>query len=140
MTKVSFWHLPLTWCIFCFFYIYCREITPNFCLRWSNAHLGSGLVKMSAIYSLISTYSSFTTFCDTWSLKKVIFYRDVLCLGVHNKVFLYVYGTGIVTIYHYWVLILHKKVFQCLVYPNDLSATWCSSNVFGFYCGEWNGE
>ena len=31
--------------------------------------------------------------------------------------------SGILTIYHYWMLILYKQVFQCMFHPNDLSAT-----------------
>ena len=53
-----------------FLYNYCKELTPNFRLRWSKYPLGNGLVKISTICSFVSTYSCFKTFLDTCSLRK----------------------------------------------------------------------
>ena len=73
----SFWQLPLSSylsMILCvLLYNFWKGITPIFCLRCSKASLGSGLVKMSATCSFVSTYASLTTFRDTCSLRKWYF-------------------------------------------------------------------
>ena len=73
----SFWQLPMSSYLplrLCFLlYKFWKGITPIFCLRCSKDSLGSGLVKMSATCSFVSTYSSLTTFWDTCSLRKWYF-------------------------------------------------------------------
>ena len=79
--------LPLSWCSSIFISLFdisgkgnafwCshvspfgEEITPNLSLRYSKFSLGRGLMKMSAIFSFVSTYSNLTFFSVTYSLRK----------------------------------------------------------------------
>ena len=54
-------------------FVHYKEINPNLCIRCSNASLGSGLVNISTICSLVSIYSNLTTSWDTWSLLECYF-------------------------------------------------------------------
>ena len=87
----SFWKLPLSSYLplrlHFLLYNFCNGITPIFCLRFSKASLGSGLVKMSATYSFVSTYSTLTTFWDTCSLRKWYFIGMCFVLECMTKSF-----------------------------------------------------
>ena len=89
--KYSFWQLPLTTYLplrlHFHFYKCCKETTPNFCLRCSKASLGSGLAKISAICSFVSTCSSLITLWDTCSLRKWYFIGMCFVLECMTKVF-----------------------------------------------------
>ena len=54
------------------------ETTPSFCLRYSNASLGRGLVNISATCSLEGTYSNLTFCSSTYSCRK--WYLIGMCL------------------------------------------------------------
>jgi hypothetical protein len=45
-------------------------ITPKFPLKYTKVYLGNSLVKISAIFSFVDTYSNLTSFSFTFSLRK----------------------------------------------------------------------
>ena len=109
-------------------------ITLNFCLRYSNVSLGRGLVKMSAICSFISTYSSLMFFSVTCSLRKWNLMGMCFVLEFITGFFGYIYCSGVVTKYWNGLIILHLNVFQCLSHLDDLCATCYCCNIFCFCC------
>jgi hypothetical protein len=46
------------------------ETTPSFYRRYSKSSLGRGLVKISAIFSFVPTYSTLMFFSTTYSRRK----------------------------------------------------------------------
>ena len=68
-------------------------MTPNFCLRYSNGVLARGLVKMSAICSVMDLNNLIGDLLS----QKMIFYGNMFCLGVEDKVFRLTNGTCVIT-------------------------------------------
>ena len=74
----SFLFSPWNEAFFFFQRVVSEDTSPSLFLRYSNGSLARGFVNIFAICSFVGTYSNFTTFCATCSLRK--WYLIGMCL------------------------------------------------------------